>query len=132
MSSSVMIGIGIGVFLLLYMTFKLQTSEDGNNHFLLQLLLMFFIIAGLVMLGKATMDSKDHCSWNVVNSTVSGDTTAYGYDYQCNENTHTTSTTFYKGMLWFARIFALYILVYLIYKSLVFIGWVVPKGRRKR
>jgi len=112
-----------------YILFNLKSgTADGKNHFLLQLLLFFFIIAGVVMLGKATLDtSQNNCEWLVANSTVSGNVTTNVHSYQCSANADNTGFIFYKGTLWFARLAALYIFVHFMWYMLQYIGWVVPK-----
>lgn len=127
------IGIGVFLFIISYVLFKIGSGEtgDGNKHFLLQLLLFFFLFFGIILLGKATLDSNNYCD-TVVNQTVEDsvtNTTTYTYDYVCIENTTSTSLTFYKGTLWLVRIFALYLLIYFTYEVLKFIGWVVPGER---
>jgi hypothetical protein len=121
-------GIGVALFVIVYMLFKLKTdTADGNNHFLLQLLLLFLLIGGVVLLGKAVLDSNNDCSWLANNSTVSGAVTTYDYSYYCQESVNTTAHTFYSLTLWFARLVSLYIFFFISYKVLEFLGWVTPK-----
>lgn len=129
MSYTLLIGIGLVMGLLMILLFKLRSTEspDGHNHFLLQILILFFIIGGLVLMAKTTLDDQNPCSWNVVNSTTSGLSTSYVYDYQCSTNTHNTATVFYKAVVWFASLFMLYLFLFFIYQVLKFVGWVVPK-----
>jgi len=129
MSYTLLIGIALVMGLLMILLFKLRSSEspDGSNHFLLQILILFFIVGGIILMAKATLDVQDPCSWNVINSTTSSLTTSYAYEYQCSPNTHNTSLLFFKSVIWFAGLMMLYIVLFFIYQVLKFIGWVVPK-----
>lgn len=114
MGGSVLIG-GLGIALAVFVAifYKLSQNEDeGFGHFALQILFLGFIMGGLVLVGKATLDYKDNCAWLVSNSTTSGTTTNYNYTYECSENTNNTSTTFYKSTLWVMIITSIYLLVY--------------------
>lgn len=113
---TLLIGIGLVTFALIYMFFKLgDKATEDNHHFPLQLLMLFIILSLFALMGKVSLDDKDFCSWNVVNSTTIGYTTTYGYDYQCETNPNTTADTFYKISLWIFRLVSLYVLGYLIY-----------------
>lgn len=130
MTYGVLAGVGIGLFLLIYMFFKFNRfndSEQGKNHFLLQLIILFFIIAGFILLGKATVDLQQPCSFQVVNSSETAGTYTYDYDYVCFEEVSNTGTIFYKIMSWFVRIFSFYIFIYIIYEVLKFWGVIIPK-----
>jgi len=133
MSIAVLIGIGLATWLMIYIAFKLKQDladksvEGGNNHFLLQLLILFFIIAGFILIGKATIDLQDNCAWQVANETTVGNITTYNNDYVCSANTNNTANIFYKGVTWFARLFATYIFLYIGYEVLKYLGWVVPR-----
>lgn len=128
--------ISVTTFLFAYMLFKLgerqevfdeegNPSGSGGEHFLLQLLLLFFIAGGVLLLGKVSID--DYCTTTVVNATLVGNTTNYDYEYACYDNNNQTAIVFYKTVLWFVRLLALYVFGYFTYRVLVFIGWVVPK-----
>lgn len=120
---TILIGIGLVTFALIYMFFRLgDKAEEGNNHFPLQLLMLFLILSCFVLIGKVTLDDQNFCSWNVVNSTTNGATTTYGYDYQCESNPNTTALTFYKTSLWIYRLVMLYVVGYIIYYILRWLG----------
>jgi len=109
------------------MFFKLSdnASKDATRgHFLLQLLLLFLILSSVNLIGKVSLDDKDYCSWNVVNSTTTGSSTSYDYEYQCETNTNTTPDIFYKITTWFFRLVSSYVFFYFIYEVLKFLGWV--------
>lgn len=129
MSLGVIIGISATIFLLAYIMFKLKTDVDagGQNHFILQLILMFFIVGLLALMGKATLDSSQPCQWLVVNQTVTGDTTTFTNEYVCDEATSNTGLNFYKAIMWTVRILFTYIFLYIAYEVLKYLGWVVPK-----
>jgi len=121
-----LVGLGIASFLLILLFFKLgEIRQSGSNHFLLQLLVLGFILGTFILIGKATIDAEnsEFCSWNVVNSTeVDINTSTYGYDYQCHTNTSSTGVTFYKMITWFVRVVATYIVLYFIYEILNYFG----------
>jgi FtsH-binding integral membrane protein len=120
---TILIGIGLVTFALIYMFFKLgQNAQADNNHFALQLLFLFLILSCFTLVGKVALDDKDFCSWNVVNSTVSGYTTTYGYEYQCETNPATTSEIFYKVSVWIFRLVGFYVFVYMFWWALKYFG----------
>ena len=112
------VGLILGVLFL-----KLGQNED-QKHYPLQILLLFFILGIIVLMGKTTLDYKDNCAWLVSNDTVAGNTTIYQYAYTCSANTANTSNTFYEWTIWIMRIIALYMCAYLIYSVLKYMGWV--------
>lgn len=159
MAIGVLVGIGITAFLLLYLMFKLKTDVDagGQNHFILQLLLLFFIIGTIALLGKATMDESSNCEWltnqtselYVYGNNFTGyhwdyDTgtapdgpqvdaylfhknITYDYGYYCSDSINNTGLNFYKTIMWLVRLLFTYIFLYLTYEILKYLGWVVPK-----
>lgn len=124
---TIMIGAGLVAFLFLYMLFKLgeRGQETGDKHFLLQLLLLFFVASLIVIIGKTALDDKDFCAWNVENATNTGSTTQYDYGYHCETNTNSTVRTFYNITLGFFTVLSLYIFGYFVYEVLKYLGWVV-------
>ena len=113
---TILIGIGLVMFGLIYMFFKLgDKADENNNHFPLQLIMLFLILSSFTLIGKVALDDKDYCSWNVVNSTISGATTSYDYDYMCETNTNTTADIFYNVSTWIFRIVAGYVVIYIMY-----------------
>ena len=120
---TLLIGIGIVTFCLIYMFFKLgEQATHENNHFPLQLLMLFLILSSFTLIGKVTLDDKDFCSWNVVNATTSGATTTYDYDYQCSTNPNTTAETFYRVSIWIFRLVGLYVFIYMFKWALTYLG----------
>lgn len=112
---ALLVGLGIFAFLLVYMFFKLGERGDGK-HYVLQVLMLGFILLVFVLIAKATMDEKDYCSWNVVNSTTVGTYNVYNYDYLCKTNTHNTTDSFYETVMWVVRVVGFYMFFYFIYE----------------
>ena len=115
---TLLIGIGICAIIFIYMFFKLGETKttDGKSHFLLQILMLFFVIMSIFLIGKTTLDDNNNCSWNVINQTVSGDTTTYTNSYECSAITNNTANVFYKMATWFASIVAGYVFIYFTYQ----------------
>jgi len=108
---SLIVGIGIAAFILVFWVFQF----DRKEHFLLQLLTSLFFISLLVLLGKAAIDQNEVCDI-VVNQTIDdGSAVTYDYDRVCFEKGSNTGTTFFKTTVWFQRIFITYIIFYFIY-----------------
>lgn len=129
------LGLALAAFILVYWGFQWKDTE----HVILHLLVSFFVLFLLIMIPKAILDSPESCMWNLneslefgVNATGSPTdlasaynvTTLNTYEYQCGTNTHTTSRTFYKIMVWFFGLFLMYVFVYLFYK----IFWYMKRG----
>lgn len=85
-------------------------SEEGQNY-ALQIIIFGFILWTIVLLGKVAVDNEDYCSWLVNNSTVSGSTTSYEYDYTCEENPNSTASSFFVACLWIARLTTIYLVL---------------------
>lgn len=107
---ALIVGIGIAAFLLMYFAQSLD-----KEHFLLKLLLLFFFFYMLILIPKAALDYNDNCDFVVTNSTLSTPITYYEYKYLCETNTNSTTTTFYKVLVWLQRLFITYFFVYVIY-----------------
>ena len=104
--------IGIFGFLLLFMFFKLGENKE-NNHYILQLVVLGFLLGLFVLIGKTALDEKNYCAWNVVNSTTTNGVNLYNYNYMCEENTHTTTRSFYNTIIWFVKVVMMYIFLYI-------------------
>lgn len=100
-------------------------EETGFGHFALQILFLGFIVASLVLAGKAAYDYKDNCDWLVNSSNTVGASTSYTYEYTCNTNTSKTALTFYDMSVWIMRITILYLFLFFSYK--VFMWFKVQK-----
>lgn len=111
-------GIGIVCFVLVYMFFKLREDKE-KQHGLLQILLLFLLLGGILLIGKSVYDNKDFCSWLPTNSTENGTTINYNYTYSCETNTNNTAFIFYKSTLWLMRLFVGYIFIFYSYKILI-------------
>lgn len=110
---SLILGVGIAAYILVYLAFKLDDQHSG-----LKLLNVGFAIILLVLIAKTTLDYDDNCDFVVANETVTGNLTQYDYDYLCDTNDNTTSLTFYETMVWYVRIFMLYIFLFMSYMML--------------
>lgn len=126
---TLLVALGIFGFMLLFMFFKLRSDGQESEHFLLQLLVLGFLLGVFVLIGKVGLDDKDFCSWNVANSTVSGDVTVYDYDYECSTNTKTTSTNFYSLITWLIRCVVIYVVLFFFYDLTKRLGWIGGKKR---
>lgn len=125
-SELVILGAAVVGFLFLYLSFQLD-----EEHYILKILLLFVFVGSTIMIGKAVLDEKDYCTWNVVNSTTVGNTDYYSYEHQCSVNENNTNLQFFEGLMWFAGIFFLYAFGYFTYRVFVFLGWVVPGGGKE-
>lgn len=113
MTFALLLGLGLATFLILY--FVLSLPEE---HFLLKLLGFFFVIALLIMIPKAVFDIQDQpiCEHLLNSTAIIDNTTTYDYELVCSAaplDVHNTKTTFLKAILWFSRIFWVYIFVYI-------------------
>ena len=52
--------IGVFSFLLLFMFFKLGENKE-KNHYILQLIILGFLMGLFVIIGKNAIDEKDYC-----------------------------------------------------------------------
>lgn len=115
-------------FILLYFAFQLN-----NEHTFLKLLNIGFALIFLVLIAKTTIDYEDNCdlllnetaliSEIVENTTTNISTistnTSYTYDYVCEDTTNNTPTLFVEYTGWYWRLFAIYLLLFVIYIFIV-------------
>lgn len=101
------IGIGIICALVLYIAFNVD-----KDHKYLKLTLIGLVFFVLLLIPKDLMLNKDFCSAEVANTTTMGNITSYGYKRVCFTNITNTSDTLYKIVLWFIRLFMVYIVLY--------------------
>lgn len=121
------LGIGILLFLLMYTAFKLD-----EQHTLLKFLLFMLFLFGLIFLPKAMLDDSDYCSIEVNTSTVTYNTTAYTYMRTCTTNPHSTPELLTSFVTWSQRLVVTYLLLFLAWRALLFLKWVVPKDKGAR
>jgi len=123
MGLELVIGLGITAFLLFYFSGLINNDKDkdseGIGHGLLRLLSIFFALSLLLLVPKAAMDSQTTCESVIANETASGNLTTYEYDTRCYDREEGTSTIFLKIILWFQRLFIAYIVIYLMYLSIM-------------
>jgi hypothetical protein len=124
MAGSILVAsLGIIAAVLCFLFWKLSEENSGEKRFPLQVIIFGFLLGVIVLLGKASVDYEDNCSWLVDNSTTVGDTTTYGYSYQCSENTNTTATTFYSVTLWIMRVTTLYLFFSFAFELFQWFAW---------
>ena len=119
MGLELVVAIGIATTILVLLFAKFGSNEEEKHPFL-QLILLFFIVGGLLLLGKAGLDHKENCEWLNTNSTVTGNTTSYNYSYTCSSLNKNTANVFYESMTWFLRILAIYVFLYFMWEILKF------------
>lgn len=124
--------IGIVLFVMIVLFNRLGNNESGgSSHYLLQLLVLGFILGCLILVGKTAVDNQDVCAWNIVNSSSVGGVTSYGYEYQCIENTKNTTNIFFKSIIWFVKIVSIYIVLYFIYELLSYFNVFAGRGEKR-
>lgn len=106
----VIISAGLIAALLIWLMTSLEKEQ-----YPFKLLLLFFVFYLFIIIGNESINEYNYCSWNVVNSTVSGNTVNYGMEFQCEENTSNNANTFYKTVLWLIRLIAILVFVYLLF-----------------
>jgi len=135
LSLEVVVGMGVVAFLSLYMVFNLRnsvaesfTDKGGNKHFLLQLIFLFLFFGSLLFIGNATMKADGTvCSINYyVNGSGHGHPGEH-YDYECYSTGNTQGNGFYRAVLWVVRLSMIYVVIYFVWETLKFLGWVVPR-----
>lgn len=115
---ALVIGVGVIAFLLFYFAFNLD-----NEHFILKYLVIFLAIGLLFLVPKVIIDYPSSCDLVVssevaeqvtFNATHTNTTTTYTYSTQCGTEKN-TARTLLNAILWFYRLFAIYIFIYLFY-----------------
>jgi hypothetical protein len=134
-SVTVLAGASVVTFLLILLFWKLgEKNESGQStHVFLQILLLGFILSGIVIIGKASLDDSGvSCDW-LTNSTTLNATsniTTYTYSYNCASTGVSTGRTFYGITVWIMRLVGVYIFCYLVWVVLVYFGYVGEKKGR--
>lgn len=118
-ATPLIMGLAVVAGILCFLFWKLGQDPD-KKHFLLQVLFLSFIVFVIVLLGKASYDYKDNCSWLVANSTSSGSTTSYEYTYECDANDNATHSSFYNLTTWIMRIVVIYLFLYYSYEVFMY------------
>lgn len=129
MSLPLIVGIGIIGIILIY----LSTVMDGE-HFILKLMMLLTAMGLLILIPAATLEGS--CDFYLNHTQTSGSSPIiekHFYIEKCVDTTeNNTENTFYKAYLVFYVAFWLYALVFLMYKVLIYLGYVVPKESKKR
>lgn len=116
-------GIAVFCFILLYFSNAL-----AKEHTLLKILAYFFVIASVVLLGKALIDGGESCEqvldYELQNVTsINVTQTNYFYTTSCyDNNTNGTAQYTYNLFLGFVVIFFIYVFVYFSYNVLSWAG----------
>lgn len=133
MSGTVLVSCLLGVaFIVIYLAVKLMEREEiGIGDYAALILLVGFLLGILLLLGKTAVDYKDNCNWLVANSTVSGSTTSYQYNYTCNTNTQKTASTFYNLTLWIIRLVTAYLVIGFLFTFFQRLGWWNKGGKQE-
>lgn len=114
----IVIGIAAICFVLLYLSFNLQ----GQQHAILQILVVMFVMIFLFLLANAVRDNavcttqpaNTTTTYTYAGSNLTSTTSKVAYKEVCLV-TPSTATIFYKAFLWLFRIFWIYAFCYLVY-----------------
>lgn len=123
--------IGVVLFVLVVIFNRLGNNEEGSSHYLLQLLVLGFILGCLLLVGKVVVDNPDNCSWNQANATITGNVTTYGYSYDCFDDGKTTGDVFFKSIVWFVKIISIYLVLYFVYELLTYFDVFAGRGEKR-
>ena len=105
----VILGIGIIAFLLCYIAFSLN-----KDHWPLQVFTLMVVIFMLSLIPTALLNTQDHCSTQISNTTTINNQTTYNYQEYCFTETKTHNETLNLFVLWYQRAFMGYIVVALL------------------
>ena len=141
MSLALVISAGVMAFVSAYIMFKIsernrEAEKQGvklgiNSHNALQILFFFMIVASLVLLGRAGMDSSVQCEFLLMNNTVSGTLTSFEYDYVCQDNYNSSYRWMYMLPLYLAYLSGLYLIVYFLLVILAMVQEYFGRGDRR-
>jgi len=110
---ALVVGIGLVSFLMFYFAGQLE-----KEHGVLKFLTIMFALTLLLIVPSSVVNEKQ-CDYYLFNSTLTDNTTAYEYEQLCVTSDSSTQTTFFKIVMWFYRLFMLYIILYLGYNALM-------------
>ena len=110
------VGLGLVAFLLLYLSFKLDSEDKGQKA--LKFFTVCFVIFLLALIPKVAVDNEGYCEFVVQNETVydADNRTDFAYDRICVSNPNATTSIFFTSYMWYIGIFGLWFLVYIIYE----------------
>lgn len=119
----------IGIVAICFLLIYIVNTLDSQEHYFLQLIFLIAALSLSLVIPKIVMDSK--CE-PVLNQTITnGNITNYVYDTYCYDSASGNSPVILiKSIAWLNRIFWMYVIVYLSYRVLIWIGWVVPGGKK--
>lgn len=125
MTLELIFGAGIFALLLLVLINTVQAKE--GKHFLIRLLVFFFVVFCGVLIGKASLDSTTQCESLVNSTTIVDNTTSYTYDTVCITSDNNTGLTFFRLTLSFMLLFFLYVFIFYFYTVLNWFKGVIYK-----
>lgn len=104
------LGIALFCFIILYTILSLD-----KVHVYLKIFTVLFILLIAGLIPKMIIDQEDYCEIVQVNSTVTGNTTNYGYDRVCIQNNQRTASLFFRSWSFYMIIIAGYMLIFLLW-----------------
>jgi len=109
-------------FLSAYIFFKL--GENGKSeHFILQLLMIAFIIGSVSTLGGAVYKGTN-CHLIPTNATNTNNQITYTYDEVCYSEPVANSDSFVQLTSYYYQFFTTYLILYFIYRVLLTFGYI--------
>jgi len=124
MSGTILLGgLGIVAAILCFLFWKLSQEIDGGSRYPLQVVVFFFLLGIILLIGKVSVDYKDNCEWLLNNTVIVGNTTNYNHTYQCNTNTNGSQSIFYTITLWIFRITSAYLFFTFAFEAINYFAW---------
>lgn len=122
-----LIGGIVGVcFLMLY----LMNSLGDEKHFILKLVLLFWVVAVVLLIPKVALDANTICETVVANSTdVSASVTSYEYESFCYDRAEGTAGSFYKQTTVLYYLILGYAIVYI---AIWAMKWLMDSVKKRR
>lgn len=118
----------IGVVGLCFLILYLMNSLEDEKHFVLKLLLLFWVVAAFLLIPKVVVDSGVVCEGVVSNATVSGNVTSYEYTDFCYARSESTGKSFLRLTQVLYVLVIGYAVVYLFVWAL---RWLMDSVRRR-
>jgi hypothetical protein len=125
-AETIMVGSAIFSFILLYMMGKLD-----NKHWVLKIFLFFFSISGLMVLAQSVSLGAQECEYLVVNSTTTGSTVNYEYEYTCTILSGDPDNTLLGLIFWLFILITIYSFLFVCYMLVMYIRAYMKQKRGK-
>ena len=109
-SVALVLALGIVGVYLLEIAFRLD-----SEHYFFKVIAIFFSLFVIILIPKAMLDTQQTCGIVTNSSTVTDNTTTYTYVEFCSDIETRTVSTFFGIVVWFMRLFYIYIILYLNY-----------------